>query len=220
MTDQTPLYVPAPAQQNPYPVRQSAPKKPPLSRELKRSASVAGAVRFTVMSIGWGLLSTAVMIGALAGFLAWMLEMIDAPGSGQDAGYFRLMDLIEEINPAAWVVPLVIAGFVGIGLWVLSLFISRGMLARAKHPSLWGVTWAGAGVAIVASWLVSWVAWLPVQFAGLFAQDAFTTLEGGIATTVVLAIVAIVLNIAITAVIGWLAWWWMAHVMRPAALVG
>ena len=220
MIDQTPPYVLAPAQQNPFPARQSAPKKEPLSRELKRSASVAGAVSFTVMLIGWGLLSTAVMIGAFAGFFAWVLEMIDSSGSGQDAGYFRLMDLIEAINPAAWVVPLVIAGLVGIALWVLSLFISRGMLARAKHPSPWGVTWAGAGVAIVASWLVSWVAWLPVQFAGLFTQDAFTTLEGGIATTVVLAIVAIVLNIAITAVIGWLAWWWIAHVMRPAALAG
>ncbi|HEU4807695.1 MAG TPA: hypothetical protein VFT01_05485 [Homoserinimonas sp.] len=199
--------------QQPY---QPVAKKPPLSREMKRAASVAGAVSFTVMSIGWGLFSTAAAIGLFAGFFSWVVGLIGASGEGLDADYFRLREFIESINPGTWIIPLVIAGLVGIALWVWSLFISRGILARAKHPSPWGVTWAGAGIAIAASWFVSWVAWLPLQMIGFIAPDAYTSFESGVTITIVLAIVAFVLNLAISVVLGWLAWWWMAHAMRPA----
>src|SRR5690554_3675882 len=145
MTEQNPY-----ASQNPYPNYATTPKKPPLPQEQKRAASVAGAVSFTVMSIGWGLLSTAVGIGLFAGFFAWVLGIVSASPDARDADYFRLMDFLDTINLSAWVIPLVIAGVVGAGLWVWSLFISRGMLARSGHPSPWGVTWAGAGVAIAA----------------------------------------------------------------------
>jgi hypothetical protein len=207
-------YAPPPLPQQPY---QPVAKKPPLSPELKKTASVAGAVSFTVMSAGWGLFSTAAGIGLFAGFFAWILGVVTASGNGADADYFRLMDIIDAINPEAWVIPLVIAGLVGIGLWVLSLFISRGMLAKAGHPSPWGVTWAGAGVAIAASWFVSWIAWLPLQFVSLIAPDAYNSWESGVTITIVLAIVSFVLNLVISAIIGWLSWWWMAHALRPAA---
>src|SRR5690554_8038000 len=204
------------ASQNPYPNYASAPTKPPLTKELKRTASVAGAVSFTVMSIGWGLLSTAVGIGLFAGFFVWVLNMIGASGEG-DAGYFRLMEFVEAINPAAWVIPLVIAGLVGAGLWVWSLFISRGMLARAGHPSPWGVTWAGAGIAVAASWIVSWVAWLPLQALTFMTPDVFDSWESGLVMAIVLCIASLLLRLIVTVVLGWLAWWWMAHAMRPAA---
>lgn len=198
---------------NQYP-NYATPKKPRLTKGLKRTASVAGAVSFTVMSIGWWLISTAVGIGLFAGFFAWVLSLIGASGEGRDADYFRMMEFIETINPGAWVIPLVVAGLVGIGLWVWSLFISRGMLARAGHPSPWGVTWAGAGIAIAASWFVSWIAWLPMQMIGFIAPDAFTSFESGLTITIVLAVVSFLLSVAITVVLGWLAWWWMAHAMR------
>lgn len=213
MTEQTPAYAPPPAHPGPS---QSVAKKPPLSKEQKRTASVAGAVSFTVMSIGWGLVSTAVGIGLFAGFFVWVLGLVGSTEGGRDADYFRLTEFIEAINPGAWVIPLVIAGLVGVGLWVWSLFISRGMLARAKHPSPWGVTWAGAGVAIAASWFVSWIAWLPMQLIGFIAPDAFTSFESGLTITIVLAVVSFVLSIAVSVALGWLAWWWMAHAMRPA----
>lgn len=209
MTDQSPAYIP-PTPPPAYP----AVKKPPLSPELKRTASVAGAVSFTVMSIGWGLFSTAVGIGLFASLFTWVLSRVGASGD-LDADYFRLMDFIDNINPQAWVIPLVIAGIVGAALWVLSLFISRRMLARAKHPSPWGVTWAGAGVAIAASWVVSWVAWLPLQIASAIAPNAYDSFESGLGLTIALGIVGMLLNLVIAAVLGWLAWWWMAHAMRP-----
>lgn len=214
MTEPNPYATP-----NQYPAPQvyaAAPKKPPLEPKLKRAASVAGAVSFTVMSIGWGLLSTAAGIGLFAGFFAWVLSIVTASGQGRDADYFRMMDIIESINPAAWVIPLVIAAIVGIALWVASLFISRGMLARSGHPSPWGVTWAGAGIAIAASWFVSWIAWLPMQFFGFIAPDAFTSFESGLTVTIVLVAVSLLLNVIMTVTLGWLAWWWMAHAMRPA----
>src|SRR5690554_1560959 len=127
------------------------------------------------------------------------------------------MAVIDVINQAAWVIALVVAGVVGIGLWVLSLFISRGMLARSGHPSPWGVTWAGAGIAIAASWFVSWIAWLPMQLMGIIAPDAYNSFESGLTVTIVLLLVSLVLSLVFTIVLGWLAWWWMAHLMRPAA---
>lgn len=212
MTEQNSPYVP-PTPQPPY----QAPKKPPLSPELKRAASVAGAVSFTVMSIGWGLFATAAGIGLFTGFFVWVVGLVNASGEGRGADYSRLVDFIDNLNLGAWVVPLVIAALVGIGLWVWSLFISHGMLARAKHPSPWGVTWAGAGVAVAASWFVSWIAWLPLQLISALTPDAFDSWDSGIAFAIVLAIASFVLNLVIAAVIGWFAWWWMAHAMRPAA---
>jgi hypothetical protein len=205
-------------QQNPY--QQSnygiAPKKPPLTKELKRAASVAGAVSFTVMSIGWWLASTAVGIGLFAGFFVWVFGLIGASGEGRDADYFRLMDVIEAINPGAWVIPLVIATLVGVGLWVWSLFISRGMLAKAGHPSPWGVTWAGTGIAIAASWIVSWVAWLPLQAMSFMTPNFFDSWESGLVMALVLGGASLLLGLVVTVGLGWLAWWWMAHAMRPA----
>src|SRR5690606_23978190 len=110
-----------------------------------------------------------------------------------------------------------IAAIVGIALWVRSLFISRGMLVKAGHPSPWGGTWAGAGIAIAASWFLSWVAWLPMQLFGFIAPDAFTSFESGLTITIVLLTVSLLLNLIMTVALGWLAWWWMAHAMRPAA---
>jgi hypothetical protein len=167
------------------------------------------------MSIGWGLLATAVGIGLFSAFFAWVLGIVSASGD-VDPDYFRVKDFIETLNPAAWVIPLVIAGIVGAGLWVLSLFISERMLARAKHPSPWGVTWAGAGVAIAASWFVSWIAWLPLQIASAVAPNAYDSWESGIGITIALGAVSLLLNLAVTVVVGWLAWWWMAHALRPA----
>jgi hypothetical protein len=166
------------------------------------------------MSIGWGLFSIAVGIGLFATFFTWVLNRVGASGD-LNADYFRLMDIIDRINPQAWVIPLVIAGIVGAALWVLSLFISRRMLARAKHPSPWGVTWAGAGIAIAASWVVSWIAWLPLQIAGAVVPGAYNSFESGLGLTIALSIVGMLINLVIAAVLGWLAWWWMAHTMRP-----
>lgn len=212
MTEPNSPYLPPNAPPGVPPV----PRKPPLSRGLKRAASVAGAVSFTVMSIGWGLIAIALGIGLVAGIVTALMGAADVSRDGRDLDYRRLAEFLESINPAAWVIPLVFAGLVGIALWVGSLFISRGMLARAGHPSPWGVTWAGVGIAIAASWVLSWVAWLPLQFAGLITPDAFPSSEGGLAITIAMAILFAVLNLALTAAIGWFAWWWMAHVMRPA----
>lgn len=211
-----PYQQPAPYQQPNGHVYATAPKKPPLTPRLKRSASVAGAVSFTVMSLGWWLLSTAVGIGLFGGFFVWVVSLVTASGQGRDADYFRMMDFIEGINPAGWVLPLAIAALVGAGLWVWSLFISRGMLATAGHPSPWGVTWAGAGIAVAASWVLSWVAWLPLQAMSFVTPDLFEDWENGLATVIVLGSLSLLLGLVMTVVLGWLAWWWMAHAMRPA----
>jgi hypothetical protein len=41
-------------------------------------------------------------------------------------------------------------------------------------------------------------------------------LESRIGIDIALGIVGFLLSLAIHVVLGWLAWWWMAHVLRPA----
>ncbi|MBC7590876.1 MAG: hypothetical protein H7226_07515 [Salinibacterium sp.] len=74
------------------------------------------------------------------------------------------------------------------------------------------MTWAGAGVAIVGSWVGWGVISVPLQVVGAGGN---TDSMGGLPLRVIVSIISFVVGIAATAAIGWLSWWWMAHVMRP-----
>jgi hypothetical protein len=182
--------------------------KPPLTPALKGAARTAGMVGFLLLTIGWGLLALAVGVALFSAFFAFILGLVGRSASARDGGYFRAVEWLDSLNVQAWVLPLVITGIVGLVLMVVALFVSAAILRRAGHPSPWGVTWAGAAVAIVGSWFVSWIAWLPTQLIALVPD-----LTAGIVT----GIVSAVLQLAIVLVVGWLSWWWMAHVLRPRA---
>lgn len=169
-------------------------------------------IGFGVMSLGWALLSFSVGIGLFAGFFAFILGIIGKTSESEQDDFQEMMRFFEQLNLSAWIIPLIVIGLIGAALWVWSVFLSSGVLRRAGHPSPWGVTWAGAGIAIVASWVISWIAWIPLNFIP-FAGDS---LEGAIGLAIVLAIVSLLIDVAIAVVLGWLAWWWMSHAMRPA----
>ena len=101
---------------------------------------------------------------------------------------------------------------VGIGLVVafFAAILLSGLVLRrheVRHP--WGVTFAGAGIAIVAASLVEGFLGAIVSGVGSAFFDG-NSLGPGI-------IVSGVVALAINAAIGWRSRWWMAHAMRPAA---
>jgi hypothetical protein len=158
--------------------------------------------------------SIAAGIGIFAGFFSFVIGIIERTSRETDTDAAEIRQFFEAIDLEAWILPLIFIGILGIGLWVLSLFLSARILRGAGHPAPWGVTWAGAGIAIVASWFLSWIAWLPLQIISFPGVGNSWEATAGIGA--VLGGLGVLVNIAITVVIGWLSWWWMAHLQRPA----
>lgn len=197
--------VPAPAAVPPSRV------KPPLPAREKQGALLAGGVGFALLTLGFGLFMIPITLLVIGAFFALIIGAVqratDDPGLG---GFERF---IESVDPGAWILPLVIVALVGLALMVGALIVSARILRSRGVRSPWGVTWAGAGIAIVASWIVSGVLSVPLQFAGVFRDDGDPF--GGPAALVA-GVLSSLVGIAVTVAIGALSWWWMAHVMRPA----
>ena len=200
------------------PAWQPTPPRPPLTPRLKRGAALAGAVGFAMLGFGWSLVAIALGFAFFASLFSFVMGMADRMPEGRDAEFREMLEFFESIDVSAWVVPIIIAGILGAIIMVAALFVSRGILQRSGHPNAWGVTWAGAGIGIVATWIVGWIAALPGQLIwGAMPQTG--SVEAAIPAIVISGVVSLVLSLAINAVIGWLSWWWMAHAMRPAAAV-
>lgn len=192
-----------------------APARPPLSPQLKRSAALAGAIGFAMLGFGWSLVALALGFALFSSFFAIFRNAAERAPEGRDAEVREMLEFFETIDLSAWVVPLILAGIIGAILMVAALFVSRNILRRGGHTNPWGVTWAGAGIAIVASWIFGWIASVPGQLVWGTVPSA-PNFEAIVPAIVVSGVVSLVLSIAINAVLGWLSWWWMAHVMRPA----
>jgi hypothetical protein len=189
--------------------------RPPLEPRQKKGAAIAGAVGFVLLSLGFALFALPLVLFAFAAFFTAIFGFIARVGGGGDRGVEQFMEGIQELHPEAWVVPLIIVAVVGLAIMAGALFLSAGILKSHSVNRAWPVTWAGAGVAIVGSWVVSGVLSVIVQlfsvgFGGLGQNENW-------AGAIAIGVISFVINLAASAVIGWLAWWWMAHLMRPAA---
>lgn len=185
--------------------------KPPLTARAKRGATIAGIVGFLMLTAGWtlGVLTLAVAVIALVG-MTILSQITDADISGADS--FKQM--FEGLNASAFVLPLILVAIFGLLLMVGGLFVSAGILKSHGVTRPWAVTWAGFGIAVVASWVATGILNLIISVISALFQDSSNTFDTafwvGAGATVILSIV-------VNAVIGWLAWWWMAHALRPAA---
>jgi len=177
--------------------------RPPLTPKEKFGARLAGAVGFLLLTLGWGLFVIPIAIVVFGAFFALLFA-----GIQRAAGDEGPLGVLQGFDPSGWILPLLLSGLVGVVLVVASLFVSRGILRANGVARPWVVTLAGAGVAIVASWVVSAILAIPLQLVGTFSADT-----NGL--PIVVGIVALVLGVVVTAAIGWLSWWWMAHVTRP-----
>ena len=192
----------------PYSTR---PVRPPLTARAKRGAAIAGAVGFLLLGLGFAMASLAIglaLIGAISALI-----VLAASGSDTRAGA-GFEQLISRLDIAPWIAPLAAIVIVGIVLMVAAIAVSGRVLAAHRVRRPWAVTWAGAGVAIVASWITSSILNTVFTLAmGGFRWD-FPSWGAGFAGVL---IISAVIALASNAVLGWLSWWWMAHVMRPAA---
>lgn len=191
-------------QHNPYAA--TRPVRPPLTPRARTGAFIAGAVTMVMVSIGGALVAIPLLLLAIGAVIATVFSAVGG----------ELVSVLEEIErfaPTGLLVGIAVGLILlGIVLIVAALFISRGILRARGLERAWPITWAGLGIAAVAGWIASGILSIPIQFSGpIFAGAGGGTGE----IEAVLGIIASLAGIVVTAAIGAMAWWWMAHVMRP-----
>ena len=194
----------------PYAAR---PGRPPLTARAKRGAAIAGSVGFLLLGLGFAMASLAIGLALIGAFFALIVRAVSASNTRMGAGFEQL---ISRLDIAPWIAPLVAIVIVGIVLMVAAIVVSGLVLGAHRVRRPWAVTLAGAGVAIVASWITSSVlsAFFSIAMGG-FRWDSPSWGAGFFGVLIVSAVIGLASN----AVLGWLSWWWMAHAMRPAAAI-
>lgn len=202
-----PAYGPAPTGYTGYAPR---PPKPPLSARARRGSWFAGGVSFSVLSLGWTLLLSALAVSLIGGLLVWIAGLIRV-GGPNDADDRAFAEFFESVDLGAWL-PLLIAGaLVGLALMVLAFFLSRWILTAHDVSQPWAVTWAAAGIAVAASWVLNTIFSIGLQFLATFASGNPEPMAAGVG----FAVAGVAVVILGTVAIGIFSWWWMAHVLRP-----
>ena len=190
-------------QYNPYaPIR---PVRPPLTPRARTGALVAGAVATLMVSIGGAFIAIPLVLLVIGLIVATVVTAF----GGEVAA---VLEEIQRFVPTGLLIGVAVALIlVGAALVVGALFLSRGILRSRGLDKAWPITWAGLGIAIVAGWASSGVLSIPLQLSGTaFSAGGWGELESAISIITSLA------GLVITAAVGALSWWWMAHVMRPA----
>jgi hypothetical protein len=208
----------------------TAPPRPPLPPRQRHGAMLAGAVGFTLMSLGFALVAIPLAIALFGAFFSTLFSWV-AQNNPDDISIDGGVppENLDEIIAGAWstFLPWLIGMIIlGIILWVVGYISSLGILRRHHVNRPVAVTWSALGIAIVASWLLSA---LSSPFSGLIdlwtpdfqGPDNFGGTEGlpgldGIdfAPIIGFGVLFLVLSLIVNAVIGLLSWWWMAHAFR------
>ena len=205
MTDPTNIYQTVPARQ--------VVRRPPLLARQRSGARLAGIIAFLMLSLGFGMLGIPLAILAVTAVVAVIFRVIGR-ASGSPDWYRQLLIYAERLQPEQWIIPLVVIAVVGTVIIVASLFVSWRILTSHGVQKAWPVTWAAAGIAVVGSWIASAVLSGPLQIVGIGGEDNSMR---GVALRIIVGVIGFIVGIAATAAIGWLSWWWMAHVMRAPA---
>ncbi|MET0932880.1 MAG: hypothetical protein ABWX56_04145, partial [Mycetocola sp.] len=202
----------------------SAPPRPPLAPRQKRGAMLAGAVGFSLMSLGFSLVAIPLAIALFGAFFSTLFNWAQAnnPDDVSINGGVPPEDIERFITDAwsmflPWLIGLVILGIL---LWVLGYLASIGILRSHRVNRPVAVTWSGLGIAIVGSWALSA---LSSPISGLFnlwtpdigSSGGVPDFEGfDVAPFIGVGAGFLVLSLLVNAGIGLLSWWWMAHAFR------
>ena len=193
---------------------QPPPARPALTARQKAGARLAGIIGFLALTVGFALLAIPLGILAIAAFFAIILDLVRRSTDDPRLGGF--MDFVDRIDLDAWILPLVGIAVIGVIIMVAALVGSARILRAHGVNNPWGVTWAGAGIAVVGSWIVSSILSFPLQVSGSFVDGDSSSV---FPVAVLVGGIAILISLATTAVVGWLAWWWMAHALRDRPAV-
>ncbi len=197
--------------QQPYPYR--APTRPPLSKKAKRGTVWAGAVGFNLLTIGFYLVVVPLIAAMFGAFFSLMAKEILRSGRGSGAGAEGISDFFDSLDVGLLVLLGVAAVLIGLAIMWAGLFVSKSILSSHGVHRPWPVTWAGVGIAVAAFWMLGWIPTVIGQFV------SFLVLAGGTDTVVGFSIgggVVVLGTLIGNAAIGWLSWWWMAHVLRAS----
>ena len=188
------------------------PKRPPLSKRQRGTARVAGAVSFSLLTLGWMVSLGAISAVAFVGLFTWIFELVGTADNGRQAGYEEVDAFIRQLELGTWSGWLLVAAGAGVVAMVVGLLVSALILRSSGAARPWAITWAGFGIAIVAHWALGWIPWFLVQLV----PGAFPLVDptGWLWLTAATIAIAILLSCVVAAVIGALAWWWMAHALR------
>lgn len=196
---------------------------------------IAGAVAFSLMSLGFSLVMIPIGIALVGAFIGTILNWVASNGGPNGGSDFEGREQIQQFLADAWGTYggwLIASIVVGVIVWILgylaSLWILRG---HSVHRAV-GVTWSGLGIAIVANFLISGILSPLSGLSGLaapdFDQSDFNGPSGfdpdwfnniNFTPFILLGVLIICASILANAVVGLLSWWWMAHALRerPAA---
>lgn len=193
----------------------AAPARPPLSARQKKGAFWAGAVGFNLLTFGFGLVLIPIVTTLFGVFFAFLFDQIARNSDNLGTGFLAVRGFFASLNYGILAVIGVAIVLIGLAVMAGALFASKAILRSHGVNRVWAVTWAGAGIAIVASWIVGWIPGVIVQLSSAVVSQTGLDAFGAMAA---LGGLGLLLGIVTTAIIGWLAWWWMAHAFRaPAA---
>lgn len=207
----------------------SVPPRPPLAPRQRRGAMLAGAVGFSLMSLGFALVAIPLAIALFGAFFSTLFSWaatnnpddisIDGGVPPEDFERF-IADAWSMFLP--WMIGLVILGIL---LWVLGYLASLGILRSHRVNRPVAVTWSALGVAIVGSWALSALSSPISGLFNLWTPDIGTPEIGSpggvpdltgfdVAPFVGIGVGFLLLSVLLNAGIGLLSWWWMAHAFR------
>lgn len=205
--------------------------RPPLSKNERKRAFLAGAISNTVLSAGLGIVSSAAFVIAFG--VIWQLVLFFVKASTTAESSFESRGPVESFldwlgyDPAdAWILWVVIVVVLIAGAFVTwaGIWVGKAIFAESGAARPWGVTWSATGIllglGLIMSTVVSPLAGplFSIMF-GAAAASGMPTDDGTASMGVILAvsIIGAILSLAFYAVAGSLVWWWMAHAMRRSA---
>jgi hypothetical protein len=219
--------------QAPGPAAPPRPPRPPLESRQKRGAMLAGAVSFTLMSLGFTLFAVPLVIGLLGAFFSTLFSWVaNNNPEDLDINGGPAPDDFEGIIADAWstFLPWLIgAMIIGVIIWILGYLSSLWILRSHRVNRPVAVTWSGLGIAIVGSFLLSALSspvtglfnlWTPNLDSGDFSTpDGVPGIDNvDFAPIIGAGVFFLLISLVVNAAIGLFSWWWMAHAFRDRAL--
>lgn len=193
------------------PFAPAAPRAPLTSRQ-KSGARLAGMLGFLLLSLGGTMIIVPIIALVFGAIFAFVVNALRSSGASGDPDLTALLGFLDGLHFQGLIPVLVIVAVLGVVLVVAAMFLSARILRSHGVAKAWGVTWAGAAIATVANWTVTSMVSVPFSLVPI-------DLDGGLdgVVSIAIAIFGFLVGVVATAVVGWLSWWWMAHVMREAA---
>jgi hypothetical protein len=189
-----------------------APTRPRLTPRTKRGAFWAGAVGFNVLSVGFGIAMLPVVAAIVGAFFSLVVNRMAQSDRNSAIGARAFRAFFDSLDYGFLSIIGVVAVILGLLIMAAGLFASVSILKGHGARRPWPISWAGAGIAIVANGVVGWIA--PFAFQLVVLILIAVGVDSRVSAISQGGLVVIGLLVGNT-IIGWLSWWWMAHAMRP-----